>query len=81
LADNKDKDESRVTAKNVGVILLRLRKEQNLSQEALAEKADCHTNNIGLLERGERTASIHTLKLVAEALGYSASDILKMAGY
>lgn len=74
-------DQSRQTAITVGKVLAQLRREKDLSQEALAELADCHRNNIGLIERGERTASIHTLHTIAKALGSSASDVLKMAGY
>lgn len=57
--------------------LRRLRTQQNLSQEALAEKAGLHRTYIGSIERCERNVSIDNIERLAEALGVSAADLLK----
>lgn len=74
-------DPSQETAVKVGRVVAVMRKEKRLSQETLAEKADCHRNNVGLIERGERTTSIYMLHTIAKALDSTASEILKKAGY
>ena len=52
------------------------RKEQRLSQEALAEKADLHHNYVGELERGEKAATVDTLFKIAKALGVKVRDLV-----
>ena len=42
-----------------------------LSQAALAEKADLHTTYIGQIERGEKNPTIETLLKIANALDLS----------
>ena len=42
-----------------GVVIQRHRKAKGLSQEALAERADIHHTHVGLIERGERNASLN----------------------
>ncbi|MCQ2570273.1 MAG: helix-turn-helix transcriptional regulator, partial [Limosilactobacillus sp.] len=50
------------------------RKQQNLSQEQLAEKAQVSLRTIQRLEAGEETNTT-TLNLVAGALGVEVSDL------
>lgn len=57
--------------------LRRARAEAGLSQEALADKAGMHRNEISLLERGEREPKIGTVARLAKALGVKSSDLLK----
>lgn len=57
--------------------LARARKSAGLSQEALADKADMHRNEISLLERGEREPKIGTVARLAKALGVPTADLLK----
>ena len=52
------------------------RKNANMSQEKLAEKADLHHNYVGELERGEKAASIDTLLKVSKALGVRVRDLV-----
>ena len=52
-----------------------LRKEQGLSQEQLAERADLHRNYIGGIERGERNVGIVNIGKLADALGVSLIEM------
>ncbi len=51
-----------------------------LSQEKLAELADCHRNYIGIVERGEQNISIDMIVRLAAALKCAVRDIMKDAG-
>ncbi len=52
-----------------GENLRALRKRRNLAQERLAEVADLHRNEIGVLERGQGEPGLLTLLILADALG------------
>ena len=52
------------------------RKLQNISQEELSFRSGLHRTYIGMIERGERTATIITLEKIATALGVSYNDLL-----
>ncbi len=54
---------------NFGARLKKIRREQNLSQEKLAEVCNLHRTYIGSAERGERNISILNLHKIANALG------------
>jgi transcriptional regulator with XRE-family HTH domain len=40
-----------------------------MTQEELAEKADCHPNYVGAIERGERNVALVNILYLARALG------------
>lgn len=61
----------------VGKRIRQYRKEQLLSQEALAEKANLHPTYIGQLERGEKNATIESIEKVAVALGVPLSELFE----
>lgn len=54
----------------------RLRRERQLSQEALAELAGIHRNYLGGIERQERNVGLDNLDRIARALGVTPSELL-----
>jgi len=62
--------------KIIGEAIRRFRKSAEMSQEALAEKADLHPVYIGELERGEEAASVFALMRIAKALGVRVRDLV-----
>lgn len=57
--------------------LRRLRLEQKLSQEELAERAGLHRTYVGMLERSEKNVTIHNIERIAQGLGVSPEVLLK----
>ena len=68
-------------AKAVGREVRKRRLAAGLSQERLAETLGVHRTQIGFIERGENTTSIHTLAQIAVCLGSKASEVLQSIGY
>ena len=62
--------------KILGDAIRKQRKQAEMSQEQLAEKANLHPVYIGKVERGEQWISLHALLRVAKALGIRASDLI-----
>lgn len=54
----------------------RLRHEQGLSQEALADLARLHRTYIGSVERRERNISLDNIERIAHALGVHITALL-----
>jgi len=52
----------------IGIRIRHIRKEMNLSQEALGEKGGFHFSYIGQIERGEKNITILNLTKIADAL-------------
>ncbi len=52
----------------------RCRERVGLSQEELAGRAGLHRNYVGLVERGERNATVKTLLALARTLGVSPGE-------
>lgn len=59
-----------------GARLQKLRKEQNISQEKLAELSGLHRTYISSLERGARNPTITTLHSIAKALNIEISNLV-----
>ena len=57
--------------KLVGANVARLRREKDLTQEALAERSGLSQQYISGLERGQRNPTVITLYELAQALGVS----------
>lgn len=70
----KNKNEKLI--KEFGDSLRVLRKARDLSQEKLANKSDLWLSIVGRIERGEIDPTLSTLKMLAEALEISLSDLL-----
>lgn len=69
-----------ITHRNIlekfGEKLQRVRKEQGISQEQLADKLAMHRTYIGMIERGERNPTIRTLYKIAKTLKVDSSKLL-----
>ena len=57
--------------------LKRIRKDKDLSQEALADKAGAERAYIGLIERQKSSPTIDMVAKIAEALEVDPADLLK----
>ncbi len=53
----------------VAANIRRIRKEKNVSQEDLADRAGVNRNYVGMVERGENAPTVDVLEKFAEALG------------
>ena len=60
-----------------GQTVRRLRLEQKLSQEELAERCDLHRTYISDIELGKRNVSLENIERIVAALGRSLSDFFK----
>ncbi len=61
---------------NLGERIHKFRKASNLTQAALAEKAEISVYYIGEIERGEASPSLSVLHDIAKALGVTMRDLL-----
>lgn len=52
-----------------------LRKEKEISQEELADRAGVHRTYIGMIERGEKNITIVNIQKIAKALGIQIRDL------
>lgn len=59
-----------------GQVIGRLRVQQGLSQEELAQKAGIARSHLAMIENGKKSASVETLWRIAEALGIKLSYLL-----
>jgi len=64
-------------SKAFGAVLQRHRMRSGLSQEALAAKAGVHRTHVGLVERGERNASLDVAHSLAQALATPLSKLIR----
>lgn len=61
--------------KNFGQKIRELRIKENLSQEALAERAFVHRTYIGMIERAEKNITLSNIEKLAKALNISISEL------
>lgn len=60
----------------IGESIRHHRKQAEMSQEYLAEKAELHPVYIGKVERGEQWVSLHALLRIAKALKVRLRDLV-----
>lgn len=65
-------------AKIIGERLRTIRKEQGLSQESLAERAELHNTYISQVERGEKNLTLETLEKILIALDVTFEDVFHL---
>jgi transcriptional regulator with XRE-family HTH domain len=64
----------------LGMNVRRRREEKELTQEALAERADLDPTYISGIERGVRNPSVLSVVRIARALGISTSKLMERVG-
>lgn len=63
--------------KIIGQRIRSYRMKKKLSQERLAELAECHPTYIGQVERGERNATVLSIARIASGLGIELSTLFE----
>ena len=66
-------------ARNFAAVLRKQRKAKGVSQEILAENADCDSTMISLIERKIRNPSVNLADSLAQGLGVPLSQMIKEA--
>lgn len=71
------KDKKKPLSHNMafGLVLAELRRERQLSQDALSERANFDRTSISLLERGLRSPTLDTVISLCHALGLTYSQL------
>lgn len=57
-----------------GKRLREIRKEKNMTQEELAEKANLHYTYIGVVERGQKNISLLNIEKISKALKVNLAE-------
>ena len=63
--------------KEIGFKIKVARMRQKISQEKLAEMADCSLSYIGFIERGEMSLSLYNFVKISSVLHLVINDLLK----
>lgn len=63
--------------KEIGFKIKVARMRQKISQEKLAEMADCSLSYIGFIERGEMSLSLYNFVKISSVLHLDMNDFLK----
>jgi transcriptional regulator with XRE-family HTH domain len=64
--------------RTLGRAIRRMRRERDLSQEALAQRANLHPNQVGRLERGVADVYTSTMLRVIDGLGVPLSEVARV---
>lgn len=75
---NEIKNQSQVTANNVGKLLSIARKDKSITQKELSELTDIDQAIISKIETGKHLPRFDTLERIATGLGMSVSELLKI---
>lgn len=63
--------------RTLGGAIRRLRRERDLSQEAVAHAAGVHPNQVGRLERGSADVYTSTLLRIVAGIGVSLTEVAR----
>lgn len=63
--------------KKFGERVRQLRKEKEISQEELADRAGLHRTYIGMIERAEKNITLINIEKIANALEVDLTELLK----
>lgn len=74
-----DKSQSNVKQR-FGKAIRRRRRELDLSQEELAERAELHRTYVSDIERGDRNPSLENVEKLAKALNLKVSELFTRYG-
>lgn len=61
---------------SIGKKVRQEREKMGLSQEELGKLAKVHRTYVGMVERGEKNVTIHSLQIFATALGLQVRDLI-----
>jgi len=61
-----------------GSVVRRVRRDRQLSQDAVALRGGLHVNQLGRLERGTHDVYLSTVYRVAEGLGMPVGELMSM---
>ena len=64
--------------KAFGVVISKLRVQKGLTQEKMSGLAGIARSHLVALENGEKTVKLDTMWRIAEALGVSPSELIRM---
>lgn len=69
-------DNQIINYKDLGIRIAEVRKSIGMTQKELSEKAGVSSSFLGLIERGERKASLETIVSIANSLGTGLNYLL-----
>ena len=69
--------EEKLLAKQLGIVIRKLRIEARMSQEGFADHCGLHRTYVGSIERGEKTVTIETADKLARAFSLSLSQLFQ----
>jgi len=72
----KDKTIERITSKEIGARIKKIRKANRLTQDELAIKTGIERPNIARIEAGKHYPALETLDKISEALGVPVADVV-----
>ena len=62
--------------KKLGETIREIRKQQQITQEELAYRAQLDYSYINQIENGKRNPSMHAVRRIAQALGVQTKDLI-----
>jgi ribosome-binding protein aMBF1 (putative translation factor) len=63
--------------RKLGAKVRALRKSRGWSQDVLADRSGLHRAHVGEIERGESNVTLQTLKIIADTLDVTMSELLR----